>query len=122
MDEEILRIQRMVAEGKVTPEESIELLDSAGYTGDGVVPVPEPPADTKQGGIAQGELRFGGVKWLGALGVVGGVAIAVGTPVASRPHQTDRKPRVRGCPFVLRPWSAIRVGGDTLLDAARVSG
>ena len=30
--DEVLRIQRMVAEGKVTPEDSVELIEALGWT------------------------------------------------------------------------------------------
>lgn len=44
--EEVLRIQKMVAEGKITPEESVELLESVGrpFTGESSTPKPETQA------------------------------------------------------------------------------
>ena len=45
MNEEILRIQKMVAEGKITPEESVELIESLGIAceAERSSPVPPPP-------------------------------------------------------------------------------
>lgn len=43
MNEEILRIQKMVAAGKITPEEATDLIESLGHAGDGEKPPPPPP-------------------------------------------------------------------------------
>ena len=43
MNEEILRIQKMVAAGKITPEEAADLIESLGHAGDGEKPPPPPP-------------------------------------------------------------------------------
>jgi hypothetical protein len=43
MNEEILRIQKMVAEGKITPEESVELIESLGFAGENERPRPPMP-------------------------------------------------------------------------------
>src|SRR6185295_8351950 len=72
MNEEMLRIQRMVASGKVTPEESIDLLESVGQ------PSKDPSRaangfmkETRDSGV-----DLGGVKTLGRSGIIVGTAMA----------------------------------------------
>jgi SHOCT-like domain len=75
MNEEILRIQKMVAEGKVTPEEAAELLESVGVE----PPEPPKPVDEKQGEEPKGQGHENARK-LAVIGMISGAAIAVGVP------------------------------------------
>ncbi len=78
MDEEMLRIQKMVAEGKVTPEESVELLESLGVQGaptaDGEAAGKEP---AKRAGDPARTIKVS-VDVRHVVGMICGAAIAIG--------------------------------------------
>lgn len=76
MNEEILRIQKMVAEGKVAPEESVELLESVGVE----PPKPPEPTDEEQHGEEPEDRGYENARKLAVIGMISGAAIAVGVP------------------------------------------
>ena len=97
MNEEVLRIQKMVAEGKITPEESVELLESVGTTSapkedrtgyqeeSGSSPENVRTAEKvrnaqkgTQGDVSRKESDLDAVQTVGQAGINAGILIAVG--------------------------------------------
>ena len=59
MNDEILRIQRMVAEGKITPEESVELLESVAPARSPAAPAVPPPLPSQEEMAPAQDFRMG---------------------------------------------------------------
>ena len=86
MNEEILRIQKMVAEGKITPEEATELLASVGVDGartDTPTPPAMPATPVSETSAAVDPESAARVFTLRVIGVIAGAAIAILGPLTA---------------------------------------